>query len=571
MTTPDRAGRYRSVLFALFLSLIGFSYAVATSPRSTPESGPAAADRMVGSSLNFANVKLANGNRDLGDAVVGSACFVRTIGVLNGIAPYSFSISSNANALAANNLGLVSMPLVGLFGTAGNGIIPLTASAGPLTFGVSAQDSLGSNATAAFTLNILSGQNQFRFALAQLNDGVQYRDYECALPVINGTPPYTFSEVAGSVIAGGKSQTNLKAVGLSLSSDGMLIGQPTVSGTISFTAACSDARKLAARSRDGTTTNQLMTLNIQGNVVVSNTVVVTSFSAKGDTATGGKDKATLTAQLNLNGHPVSSLSGPIVFRLGAAVITTGAGTKGKFELLKKGGVAKAPSVKAAVTASGQLKATFSNQSFGTRGSFGPFNASNIFPIQITVGNVIDGLSVINAGAKPQKNTKYAMNYTLGTIPKGGVSGTVAGAFILTGVTGKDDTKGVVRDAWKVSFIAVPPSGRSFNSAGTSATVSIGTNFSDKQTISAAKGVVKTGKIAAKSVDKFTRLSMSDKGKGSYQTGPLDSTLTGIRPASKSTAQINYGTEIDLGKFYGGAGSLAIFPKKSQWSSKNPVK
>src|SRR4029079_793881 len=97
------------------------------------------------------------------------------------------------------------------------------------------------------------------------------------------------------------------------------------------------------------------------------------------------------------------------------------------------------------------------------------------------------------------------------------------------------------------------------------------NFSDKQTVSAAKGVVKTGKIAAKSADKFTRLSMSDKGKGSYQTGPLDSTLTGIRPASKSTTRINYGTEIDLGKFYGGAGSPALFPKKSQWSSKNSVK
>src|SRR5262245_19916034 len=104
--------RNRSALLTIFLALVGGSYAIATSSRSTPDSQSPAADRMVGSNLIFANAKLSNGNRDLGDAVVGSACFMRTIGVLGGIAPYTFSVSSNSNALVADNLALVSMPMV---------------------------------------------------------------------------------------------------------------------------------------------------------------------------------------------------------------------------------------------------------------------------------------------------------------------------------------------------------------------------------------------------------------------------------------------------------------------------
>ena len=80
-------------------------------------------------------------------------------------------------------------------------------------------------------------------------------------------------------------------------------------------------------------------------------------AASGDTATGGKDKASLTAQLNLNGQTVSSLSGPITFRIGDAEIATGSGSKGKFAL--EGGAraaaAKPASVKASINANGQLK------------------------------------------------------------------------------------------------------------------------------------------------------------------------------------------------------------------------
>lgn len=573
----NQAGHFRGVLAGLTCGLIGFSYAIATSNRSTPESLPVATGRSLSSNLNFANARLPNGNRDLGDAVVGSACFVRTIGVIGGIPPYTFSVTSNSNGLAADNLALVSLPLVGLFGTTTGGVIPNSASPGQLTFGVSAVDSVSSNANTGFTLNILSGQNQFRFALTQLNDALQYRDYQCALPVINGRPPYNFAVVSGSVIAGGKTQPSLQAVGLSLTADGMVVGQPTVAGSVSFSAACTDATGAFARSRDGSVTNQLVTFNVFANVVVSNTVVVTAFSASGDTSTGGKDKASLSAQLNLNGQSVSSLKGPITFRLGNAVIATGTGSKGKFALLKGGGATKAASVKASINANGQLKATFSNQSFGTRNAFGGIQTFNTIPIQVVVGNVVDGMSVISANAKPQKSTKFSMKYKLGTIPKGGTSGTLAGAFIITSVAGKDDTKGGknstagTRDAWRVSFIAVPPSGTSFNNVGTSATIIVGTKFSDTESVSSGKGTVKTGKIDAKSINKITKLQMSDKGKGGYQTGGLDASLTGISLAGSSTKNINYATEIDLGTKYGGTGVMAIFPRKSQWSSKNPSK
>jgi len=201
MIKPER--RAATFLFGVVFAVVGFSIAIATSNRSVPESQQIAEGRSLSSNLNFANARLSNGNRDLGDAVVGSACFVRTIGVLGGLPPYTFSITSNANGVTADSLALVSTPMAGLFGTALGANITNATVAGPLTFGVAAVDSMSSNANASFTLNILSGQNQFRFALGQLNDGLQLRDYQCSLPVINGKAPYNFGVVSGSVLAGG--------------------------------------------------------------------------------------------------------------------------------------------------------------------------------------------------------------------------------------------------------------------------------------------------------------------------------------------------------------------------------
>jgi hypothetical protein len=560
-----------AALAGVVFAVVGFSIALATSNRGT-EPTPFTAPRTVSSNLNFANALLPNGVRDLGDAVVGSACFVRTIGVTGGLPPFTYSITSNANGLAANKLTLVQRPLVGLFGTTAGAVIPLTATPGPLTFGVSVFDSVLSSNSNAFTINILSGQNQFRFALTQLNDGQRFRDYECALPVINGAPPYNFAVVPGTITAGGKAQSSLTAIGLNLTPDGMVIGQPLVSGTVTFTAACTDAGGNFAKSRNGTTTNQIVTLNVLANVLVTNTVVVTQFNANGDTSVGGKDKVTLTAQLNLNGKPLSSLPGPITFRMGNALVVSGTGSKGKFDLTDaRAAAAKTPKVKASINKNGLLKATFSNQSFGTRSSFGPIGTSTVIPIQISVGDAVDGMTVVSASTKTQKGTKFNMKYKLGTVPKGGVSGTLAGAFIVTAVTGKDDTKGGTGDSWKVSFLSVPPSGSSFANAGSSATVKIGKSFSDTTTITANKNSIKSVKVNAKTPNKISTLTMSDKGKGSYQTGPLDAALTGINQASKSTTSTVYATEIDLGTLFGGAGSGIIFPKKNQWTSKNPSK
>jgi hypothetical protein len=251
---------------------------------------------------------------------------------------------------------------------------------------------------------------------------------------------------------------------------------------------------------------------------------------------------------------------------------SGSGSKGKFELTDKSSAkTKGAALKATINANGLLKATFTNENFGVRTSFGAIGATNTIPIEITVGNKIDGVNVISAASKNQKGSKFSMQYKLGSTPKGGASGTLAGAFILTSVSGKDDTKGGTGDAWKAAFLAVPPSGTSFGSVGSKATLSIGTGFSDTETITASKGTVKTGKIDTKTANKLTKLSMSDKGKGSYQTSTIASTLTGIGLARSATKSVNYGTEIDLGTQYSGAGEMAIFPKSSQWSGKNPSK
>src|SRR5581483_9843501 len=132
------------------------------------------------------------------------------------------------------------------------------------------------------------------FAVSKLSDAMQYRDYVDNLDTINGNTlngARTYSLI-GTVGAGSKTFTSLDAIGLHLSTDGTVMGNPLVAGLLTFTVRCIDGSGNIAKSRNGLQQDQPVTLNVQGNASISSTVVCTALSVKGDTTSnsrGNKD------------------------------------------------------------------------------------------------------------------------------------------------------------------------------------------------------------------------------------------------------------------------------------------
>lgn len=563
------------VLFAM----VGFSYAVATS-------GPAimggyAAARSVGSStLRFTNPLASDGTRDLGDAVAGSA-LVRYVRAAGGVPPYSFS-STNlttrlASASANSTLSLLSNGLLTTASGTGTGTIgTLTKN---LSFDVTVVDSFGTNpnkSTEPFTIFLVT-YTDFRIVVATLPDTDQFRSYVSDIPTANGKLPITFSAPT-DVKVNGTATTNglLEDVGLSLATDGTIFGKAIKSGSITFTAKAKDATGASAKSRDGLSTGQLMTLVVVANTTVSSDILTQAISVKLDTADGGKDSIKFAGLANLNGKAISTLSGQTIeLHLGGYTSPNTTATpaklddKGKVTKVSKANASKtAPTFTGTVNSKGQVKITIGKESIGTvLGSL--TSAIKTMAVEVKIGNAIVGSEVLMFNVK-SKGTKSTLTYKMNAADN------LAGAFYITGVKGKDDTKGTTAaDSWKVAFVGFTPGGSALTGA-TSGVVSIGKSFSDAITVTESKNKVKSAK-SDKAADTVLALALDGtNGKGSVTTDFLTSTTTDIKEAGSSVGSSSiFAMNVALTKgsttLFAGEGSISIFPKTSNWSEKNPTK
>jgi uncharacterized repeat protein (TIGR01451 family) len=110
-----------------------------------------------------------------------------------------------------------------------NGVLSGTPGSPSTTFTIAATDSNNCTASRLYTLNLVDPNNPLTVSPSSLPAGVVGRSYTGAFSASHGTPPYNFTNSAGSL-----------PPGLTLSGAGTLSGVPTAAGTFSFTVTATD-------------------------------------------------------------------------------------------------------------------------------------------------------------------------------------------------------------------------------------------------------------------------------------------------------------------------------------------
>jgi hypothetical protein len=551
----------RAALLGLLFALVGFSYAVATSVSTQAVSNDVGSRAVGSATLRFTNPNIgtvASPIRDLGLAATGSSV-TRYARATGGVAPYKFTSSTTpslASAIASSTSTLTLLVNGCLSGSLGN--LP----AGALNFTITVTDSKGTQpgtVTENFRLT-LDNSGVFKLATATLVEGVQYQAYYDKLEVLNGNGPFTFA--ASSVKLDGTAKTNLEAVGLSLSStDGTIFGKPLVSGVLTFTATVTDSK---SKTATGT-----VTITLTASSLITGSVVFDAISASVGQA--GKDQIKLAASVNLNGRKISDLTGDTLeVRLGqfstseftASKTPATLDSKGKINKPAKGAAAKTdPTFKGGVSSKGLLKVAIAKLTL--TGKLGTLTGATVnLGVGVKIGDSLASSGFVQFDVK-SSSSKTTLSY------KRNGADTLTGEFLVTDVKGKDSTGATAGGSWKVSFIALPAADVDFN-APTSASVAIGTTFTDTLVVTEKNGKV-SGKNA-KADNKVLSLKMDAiKGKGSLSTSNLDSSKTNIKEAGSASATGNtFALGVTLSKSTGatfqGEGGLAIFPNNTSWGS-----
>jgi hypothetical protein len=566
------AGNTRAALLGVLFAMVGFSFAIASFDGGS--SGASAKGRAVGSNpLHFTNPFFtATTDRDLGDIVAGSG-FVRYVRAAGGVAPYTFTSSVNPTLKSVISTADILK----------NGTVIGTTAASfnttPVRFNVTVADSSTSNAskTEFFRLTLVSG-SAFRFAVDAIPTATQLRDYITKIEVLNGTPVSFTAAILSSTVAGVGVGGKLEDVGLTLANDGTLYGKPTKSGSITFACIAKDAKGTNALGRfPAVTAGQDFTLNIEANNTVAADIFATGITIKGGQA--GKDSVSYKGIANLGATAVSSLAGAtMTLRIGKYVTPGNAATVNTLDA--KGKIGKSPkpakgvtvvTLKGGVSSKGQVTLTAGKETLGTL-----FDGSDTYTVNIQVGPI--NATEVLVFTRKTSSKGFSLTYKQGT------NVNVAGGFLLTKVDGKDDAKAATDfDSWKVALLAQVPAASSgsnltagsFDGAN-AAVVSIGNSFTDDVGVSAAKGTVKSTDKKKPTDAEVLKLQLSNKGKGSVQTGFLPATATGIKAAKSGATGANFALGVVLKQgtnvTFSGEGGAPLFNKSNKsWTSANPTK
>ncbi len=579
------AGNSRAALLGVLFAVVGFSYAIASF-----DGGAGAGNRAAtGSNPNRIPLHFTNPfypsttDRDLGDIVAGSG-FVRKVSAAGGIPPYKFRDGN----LAVGSTGTPTNTLKAIISTSSvlqNGTVIGTTAATfnttPVRFNVTVSDSSTSNSvvTEFFRLTLVTG-TEFRFAVDTLPDAVQYRDYYTKIEMLNGHAPFVFT---ATLFSGITNVTKLEDVGLTLANDGTLYGKPTRSGSLTFFCAAQDKNgtgQLALGRFPSTTPGQTFTLNITANTTVASDIFATGITIKVTTGATGKDSINYAGIANLAGAAVSSLAGSTVtLRIGKYVSPGDANTPNTLD--DKGKIVKGPkppkgtifvTLKGSINSKGQVKIQIGKETLGTL-----FNTGDTYVVNVQVGPI--NATEVLVFTRKTSSKGFQLTYKLGS------NVNVGGGLLLTSIQGKDDAKAATDfDSWKVALLAQVPAKAAGNSgnltagsfSGNLASVFIGNSFSDDITVTSSKGSIKSTDKKKPTDAEITKLALSDKGKGSMQTGFLPGTQTGIKAAKSGATSANFSLGIALlqgtNETWSGSGGVQLFNKSSKsWTSANPTK
>jgi hypothetical protein len=353
-----------------------------------------------------------------------------------------------------------------------------------------------------------------------------------------------------------------------------------VTGKISFLLNCRDADGNLARSRCKCYTGWTFSFNVEANPHVATELFATSVSIKGDVTQSGNDSIEYTGILNTDGTSVKNMKGAVV-TLQIGDYTTPPVT---LDETGKGSTAKSntdATVAVSISNTGQVKISVRNESFGKDGLIATADSLTkniaILAVEVSIGDFFDSNELLKFAQKAKSNL-FQQTYKFGP-------GNLGGGFYITSVVGKDETGGPsflpAREAcsWKVNFMALPPNQQKISSAKT-ATVGIGTNFTDKFNVSNKNGAVLSDEKRDPAEPVVLKFALSPKGKGSLVTSFLPRTSSASDTNTDIPAALEAGgknarfpmiitiNSANGNTVFGAEGSRIIFPKGNTWISKD---
>jgi hypothetical protein len=612
----------RTFILPLVFASAAFTYALGTSGPS-PSTGQADAGsrggaqlRSVGSPLRFTTPFLLAGTDtlfptggntpsdpqgfDLGDALQNQP-IRRVITAAGGAQPYSYTLGPNLDPPRLGTVVLPSITPIGVI-TGNVSVAAGTAANAFVRFNIVLTDFLATQRTGIFYLRMFNSPIQFRFAQDRLPLAQQGIHYYADLETVGGVPPITYRVVPGV----SSNSTNpvlpagavLEDAGLSLSPDGIVYGRPIVNGTLNFSITATDATGATATSRAGTGGFQPFALTVETNAQARSELVTLACSIKGNQVTPGKDSFTYSGLLDTRAETPASLAGsPFVLRIGTTSVSGSFNAKGKVNTTLPGNLKLSASLNGS-----RLKIKLTNAALTSAlratGLSGKQTLNTLIGLELVSFRTSDFLkfaSVAHAG-------KYSLRYGLGTV---GVP--MAGAFQVISVHGADGKSGNSinldlssarattpktpktpkvptgpktptppplpdADSWDVTFIAVPrigidggSNGKAILTGASSATIRIGTTFSQQLTLT-QKPVQLEFRATGKDPGVF-RLDLNPKTfVHRLQTNFISEDDTGIPPAIVTKDLNVFPLGLDFSG-YSGESAKTMAPNRTEWAQR----
>ncbi len=602
----------RAPWMGLMFAACGFTFALATSnsgngvdARATATS-PHLAATNPRKPLFYTNAFLTPQIRDLGDAAVGSV-ITRFINARGGIPPRRYTSDRGvtlqsgapefqgaiAFAEAVSGLPTAFQPSLttavvqldgGLKGQIGGPFNSTTPNT-PLDFDVTVTDSRNLTSplqlTERFQITMVDS-TAFKFAQSALHDGVAFAQYRDKIEMNAGHPKYTYT---ASNISVTDPTTGIATPYASLSDDlglfldkhnGRLVGRPLVAGTYSILVNCTDAAGSQALSRDKSSVGQVITFNVAASNRIHSALFALAVSIKGSVTTSGADSIKYSGLVDLEGTSLSKLNNSAVqLQIGDYLSPSVTIQHGKGSTPK----GQSPAMSVNLSSSGALTITISGETFGKDGTIITaaqlVNNQKIEPVMLSIGDAFFANELLRFGVKARSD-KFQMTYKFGP-------GNLGGGFLITQVTGKDDTNsGVDADSWRVQFVTLPHKDQVYDKIAT-ATLGIGTDFTD--TVNIVRGstsIVSTDKRDPTQPG-LLKLALNTKtGKGGFQTSALPKTSSQTNTATAIPEALNANgkqarfpmiltfnqNDATQKEVFGVEGARAIFPKGTTWTNKD---
>lgn len=398
----DSRAALKTFALALFLAVLGFSYALATHSDRTDalvRAQVSVHQRQVDVPLRFTNPFLLAGTDpgfpnggaqaepqgfDLGDACLNQPV-TRYLTAAGGYLPYAFEARANFDFVGTNETPPIPK-------TERNGKVSDTFSTsikGAARFNGIVTDFLGTQRTGTFRLNLFPSPSSFRFAQNTLPTAQLGNTYFTNLETLTPSGAVTFS-LLGSVSAGGAAFTRLEDVGLTLTPDGLIFGKPVIKSasaalTVTFTVRATDAAGQIALARDGTHQDQTFVMTVESNSFTVSEILALHCRANVSNKAPNQDSFNYFGAFDPKGLSTAELAGSLfTLRIGSAAFT------GTFD------------------AKGKIFAPFGGKRSGLKVTVSPGNAT--ISVSVTGANLAAALNTAALAGKVTQNVAVLMEF-----------------------------------------------------------------------------------------------------------------------------------------------------------------